>query len=252
LLNHLEFNLITAELRARNAFRLRKHRLPRLFVSPSTRPSTCSQDIDVDAPLSDAERNAIVSQIHAERPSDHAAALHPKVSTSYEPKFSAAVEAEHDRLSKGLERPPGSGIDLTRYDNVEPPKQTTPHSDEDKPDQVQQWRSALQKAYTNSAYISGRLTNLSLLETYGKNAWLIGNNQLETLLKDLEKDFAEAKRELERVEQERKTRQEYVQGEMMMLEQSWKKGVRSVVEVQIATEELRQQVLEKKRAAAGS
>jgi len=109
----------------------------------------------------------------------------------------------------------------------------------------------MQRAYASSTYLSSRLTNLSLLETYGKNAWLIGNSQLEQMLKDLEGDLAGAKRATEGVEEERRFRQEGVRAEMETLEQSWKKSIRSIVEVEIAIEGLRQEILERRRAGVG-
>lgn len=92
----------------------------------------------------------------------------------------------------------GTGIDLARYEAsaLEAPERTSPHSDERDPELLVQWRQTLQRAYGLNTYLGGRLTNLSLLETYGKNAWLIGNSQLEDILKSLEADLAAAKRRM--------------------------------------------------------
>ena len=210
-------------------------------------------DPDIDAPLSGTERDAILSQIHAERPPDIASALHPNVATDYTPAFTPAMQAEHDRIASGVEKiPEGQGIDMDRYNNIDAPEETTAASEEERLRLLQQWHSALQKANANSTYISGRLTHLSLLETYGKNAWLMGNDQLEQLLRGLELDYAEAKKTLETTEEERKTRQEGVYSEMKMLDESWKTAVRGLIEVQIATEELKQEVLRKKTEAASA
>jgi pre-mRNA-splicing factor SPF27 len=145
------------------------------------------------------------------------------------------------------------GIDVSRYEAeaLEAPDRTTPHSDESRPELLQQWKETLQRAYSTSTYLSGRTTNLSLLETYGKNAWLIGNAQLEKILKDLETELVVRKRQVELLEQERLYEQEAAKGEMDALEQSWKRGIRGIVEVELATEGLRQEILERRRTGAG-
>lgn len=194
-------------------------------------------------------RDAIISAIRAEHPVDYATTFHPSVPTSYTPQFSRLIEAEHERIASKLPKPEGTGMDFSRYEDLEPPPKTSPHSDEEKPEVLRQWRETLQKAYASSTYLSGRLTNLSLLETYGKNAWLIGNSQLEEILKGLEADLSAAKKELANVEEERRaTQEDSVKGEMEALEQSWKNGIRGIVEVQIATEGLKQEILERRRA----
>lgn len=94
------------------------------------------------------------------------------------------------------------------------------------------------------------MTNLSLLETYGKNAWLVSNSQLEDVLRDLEKEVATTKMELEDLERERRSRQGAVGGELEALEKSWREGVGRCIEVQVAAEGLRREVLERRREGA--
>jgi pre-mRNA-splicing factor SPF27 len=90
-----------------------------------------------------------------------------------------------------------------------------------------------------------------LLETYGKNAWLIGNSQLEEELKVLQREVEGVKGQLEVVDEERRRKMEGVKAEMEGLEDGWRRGVRGIVEVELATEGLRREVLERKRAGAG-
>ncbi|QDS72427.1 hypothetical protein FKW77_009181 [Venturia effusa] len=203
----------------------------------------------IDAEIPAESRDAILAAVRAEHPAGYATALHPSIPASYSPKFSPLIEAEHERIAKGLPKPEGTGMDFSRYESLEPPPKTSPHSDEEKPEVLRQWRETLQRAYASSTYLSGRLTNLALLETYGKNAWLIGNSQLEEVLKGLERDLSMAKKELASVEEERRaTQEDSVKGELAALEQSWKNGIRGIVEVQIATEGLKQEILERRRA----
>jgi pre-mRNA-splicing factor SPF27 len=135
---------------------------------------------------------------------------------------------------------------------LEPPNRTFPSSDEERPEFIQQWRETLRRAYASSTYLSGRNTSLALLETYGKNAWLVGNWQLETELKALETELAEAKKEAELLKDERRPRQEAVAAEMMVLQESWKKGISGLVEVQVATEQLRRDILDKRMEMSGT
>ena len=107
----------------------------------------------------------------------------------------------------------------------------------------------LQAAYASSAYLGARLTNLGLLETYGKNAWLVANAQLEDILRELEKEVAAARAEVEDVERERRMVQESGRGEMEGLEREWRERVGRVVETQAAAEGLRRKILERRRGA---
>lgn len=95
-----------------------------------------------------------------------------------------------------------------------------------------------------------RHNNLALLEEYGKNAWLIGNSQLEEILRSVEKELAETNEAVEGVHKERKLVQESGHGELAGLEDTWRRGVGSILEVEVAAEGLRQQILEQRRQQA--
>ena len=177
--------------------------------------------------------------------------LHPSLipSASYAPKFSEALEKEHARLAAD----PNSkitSIDLSRYEALEPPPNTDPTSDEDKPELLAQWNDTLKKAYASSEYLRSRLTELGLLEKFGKNAWLISNSQLEDILKALETDLAGMKAQVEATEAARRAQQENIKGEVVALEGSWKRGVGRVLETEVAAEGLRREILERRRAGA--
>jgi len=129
-------------------------------------------------------------------------------------------------------------VDLSRYEAPEEPS-----TDSD----MEAWRSALHKAYSSSSYLSVRHINLSLLEELGKNAWLIGNSQLEDILKPLEMELAQLETETETVNKARKARQEESNGEIVGLEETWKRAIGKIIEVQVATNRLRQEVLQRRR-----
>jgi pre-mRNA-splicing factor SPF27 len=177
--------------------------------------------------------------------------LHPALipAATYTPKYSPAVEQEHARLQADPTSKL-SAIDAKRYQELEAPPNTTLTSDEDRPELLEQWRTALTGAYMSAEYVNGRLTQLGLLEKFGKNAWLVGNAQLEDILKGLEAELVDLKKQHEEVEMARRSQQESVHGEITTLEETWKRGVGRVLEVEVAVEGLKQQILERRRAGA--
>lgn len=207
--------------------------------------------VDVDTPLDDANLAAARAVIDAEIRSAgvNMADLHPALiaAAQYRPQYSNSVEREHARLDRDATSKL-SGIDMKRYEDLDAPENTNPTSDEDKPELLEQWNKALKQAYTSSEYVQGRMTQLGLLEKYGKNAWLVGNSQLEDILKRIEAELADVRKQQEEVESIRRSQQESVQGEIQTLEETWKKGVGRVLETEVAAEKLKQQILEKRRA----
>ncbi|KAF3035301.1 hypothetical protein E8E12_003215 [Didymella heteroderae] len=177
--------------------------------------------------------------------------LHPALlpAAQYAPRFSDFVEREHARLD-GNPASKLSGIDLTRYEDLEAPENTTPTSDEHRPELLAQWNRALKQAYTSAEFVQARLTQLGLLEKFGKNAWLVGNAQLEDVLRGVEAELADVRKQREEVEALRRAQQESVHGEIKTLEETWKKGVGRVLETEVAAEGLKQQILERRRAGA--
>lgn len=70
---------------------------------------------------------------------------------------------------------------------------------------------------------------------------------MEGILKRLEEELMAAKTEVEVVNKERKAAQTGVEAEMKRLEERWRKGVGRVLEVEVAAEAMRRQILEKRR-----
>ncbi|KAH7130269.1 Pre-mRNA-splicing factor SPF27 [Dendryphion nanum] len=207
----------------------------------------------VDAPPTDHALAAARAVIDADIKSAgiDQSQLHPALipAAAYTPNFSDLIEQEHARL---LTDPTSklSAIDLKRYQDPDAPPNTDPTSDEDRPEILAKWEKALKAAYVNSEYLNGRITELGLLEKFGKNAWLIGNSQLEDILKNIEAELAVVRKQQEEVEILRRSQQEVVQGEIVTLEKAWKEGIGRVIEAEVAAEGLKQQILEKRRAGA--
>lgn len=200
--------------------------------------STASALPYIDATPSADALAAANELVQAELASEDQSTLRPSIPAKYEPHFSALIEAEHARIASGQQKE--GGIDMSRYEALDAPAKGD----------LAAWKGTLQQAYASTEYLRGREINLGLLETYGKNAWLIGNSQLEDVLKYLEKDVEALKLEQEAVEGQRKAMQGNVAGEMQSLEEGWRTGIGRMIEAQAAAERLKQEILEQKRMAA--
>lgn len=195
----------------------------------------------IDAAAASPEQiQAAKALIEAELAADHATTLHPNLPPARATQFSALVEQEHARLAAGAPKTPG--LDLSRYELLDPPEGGAAAADP-----AAAWQPVLQQAYASAQYLKARETNLGLLEAYGKNAWLISNSRVEDELRGLEKEVEAARLEGEQVAQARRALEQAAAGEMEGLEQSWRVGVGRMIETQAAAEGLRQQILERKR-----
>ncbi|KAL3463805.1 Pre-mRNA-splicing factor SPF27 [Aspergillus heterothallicus] len=195
------------------------------------------------APSAQARANA-EKLIAAELPSDYQSSIHSLIPDVPQPKFSPIMQQEIERRAAG--QPLTGGIDILRYEAPEPPARSGPDSTPN----LDEWRQTLRKAYTASSHLSTRHENLSLLEESGKNAWLIGNSQLEDILRSLEKELAETKGAAETVNKQRKMAQDANQGELAGLEETWRHGVGAILDVELASEDLRMKILEQRRQYA--
>ena len=191
----------------------------------------------IDAPPSSEALASANALIEAELLNEDRTTLHQSIPIQQDSKFSDLIEAEHARLA--AEEPKEGGVDLSRYEALDAPAKGD----------VAAWKATLQQAYASAEYLRGREINLGLLETYGKNAWLIGNSQLEDILRSLEEEVEALKLEQEAVERARQAAQENVVGEMRSLDEGWRTGVGRMIETQAAAERLRQEILERKRSA---
>ena len=75
--------------------------------------------------------------------------MHPTLipaAAKYTPTFSDFIAREHARLD---DHPTSklSGVDLKRYEDLDAPENTTPTSDEERPELLQRWNKALKQAY---------------------------------------------------------------------------------------------------------
>ncbi|KAI1762399.1 Pre-mRNA-splicing factor SPF27 [Hypoxylon sp. FL1150] len=195
----------------------------------------------VDPEPTPDERAAAESLIATEQEytSDYSPAPRDPIAaaSSTTPNFSPLITAELERVAA---KQPLRAIDLSRYEASDPDSSLSPSD----PASLQ---SSLSRAYSAAAYLSGRHAHLQLLDAYGKNAWLVGNWQLEAELRSLEKELDETRKEVDVVNIQRRRAQDEVGGELKGLDDTWRRGVGRVLETEVATEGLRQQVLERQR-----
>lgn len=70
-------------------------------------------------------------------------------------------------------------------------------------------------------------------------------------MKNLETQLAEVKEQTDEVNRARKSAQEGVKGELLGLEDTWQKGVAKIIEVQIATEQVKVEIQKRRRGVVG-
>ncbi|KAK3309024.1 Pre-mRNA-splicing factor SPF27 [Chaetomium strumarium] len=218
--------------------------------------------IDPDpTPSERAAAEALIAQERALVPDDanHALLPLPPKEAQDSPFLTPLLTAELQRLASSSSSSPDqdssksklNALDLSRYEAPDPPSPTTlsrlPASEASA-----QLQTSLARTYASHAYVASRRTHLALLDTYGKNAWLVGNYQLEGELKALEKELAETKREIDLLTLQRKEAQELAGPELTSLEETWKRGVGRVLETEAAAEALRREVLELRRRMAAA
>lgn len=194
---------------------------------------------DIDPEITDAERQRAKALIAKHLPKDHTQTSHASLAPLPAVKFSETFRQEINRVAAGGARE--QGIDVSRY---EAPEEPSSDSDE------ATMRQALRTAYISSTFLSDRHTSLQLLDEFGKNAWLIGNSQSEQILTELEKELAGLKSETENVNKARKSVQEQSKGELLTLQENWKRGVGNILDIQVAADQLRRQIVELRRQSA--
>ncbi|KAF4508289.1 hypothetical protein G6O67_004693 [Ophiocordyceps sinensis] len=151
-----------------------------------------------------------------------------------------ALAAELSRVSSGE---PAKPLSLSRYETQEPP---SPGSSS-----TASLRPVLENSYVSAAYLASRAQNLALLDRHGANTWLLSNYHLEAQLRRVERHLADTKRRIDEVNAQRAKKQEDVRAELLMLDETWRRGVGRVLETEVAVEELKAQIREElKRKSA--
>ncbi|KAK3366202.1 hypothetical protein B0T24DRAFT_683236 [Lasiosphaeria ovina] len=82
---------------------------------------------------------------------------------------------------------------------------------------------------------------------YGKNAWLVGNWQLEGCVRAVERELASVRRAIDVVALQRQRAQDEFGPELKGLDETWRRGLSRVLETEAAAEGLRREILEVRR-----
>ncbi|KAG9242543.1 Pre-mRNA-splicing factor SPF27 [Calycina marina] len=173
-------------------------------------------------------------------PADTPPQTHPRLPDLLPSCLSPFITAELARVAAGEKL---VAIDTSRYETSDLPSAPKIKSKKATDQYTAESREALQRAYTASTYLSSRTTNLALLDSFGKNSWLISNASLEDELRAVEQELKDAKEEIDRVVIERQAAQEGVRGEMEGLAEGWRRSVGRVLETEVGAEDVRREIL---------
>ncbi|KAJ5051560.1 uncharacterized protein L3040_001336 [Drepanopeziza brunnea f. sp. 'multigermtubi'] len=207
----------------------------------------------IDSEPTPSERSAALALILAEADAlttTTPANPHPSQPALQPSNLSPLMQAEHARIES---QKPLAAITTAHYEELDAPSSPSPNSDKNNNNSKEietAWLTALSQSATASAHLTHRLANLHLLELYGRPAWLAGNQQLEAVLRALERELEVRKAEIDACVVERRAAQEGVAGELRGLDEAWRRGVGRVLETEVAAEGLRREVLEKRRGGA--
>ncbi|KAL1661918.1 Pre-mRNA-splicing factor SPF27 [Schizophyllum commune] len=149
--------------------------------------------------------------------------IHPKVPPEFELfKGKPLLKAELTRIES---HKPFPSLDTLRYQLPAPT--SMPATDEE-------WKKALDNAHAQLEHQRTRQTNVSLLQTYGANAWRIHNYLLETTAKNAEKALEELKEQITDVNRERKNTQTKLGEQITSLEHRYVELISSVLQIEMA------------------
>lgn len=173
-----------------------------------------------DKEPSDAERDTV--DVLIEREMGRPKGLHPSVANTEEWLPSSTImRQELDRVSKGDKL---QAIDLARYEDVEAPDT----------DDIQAWQEAIDRNIVASNAMSSRMDNLSLLKSYGSNAWTMHVYQIEYALRQVESELLAVRQATEQINIERKRAQLAAGEELTHLTSRWRELVSGNLELSVA------------------
>ncbi|KAF8807226.1 breast carcinoma amplified sequence 2 [Phlegmacium glaucopus] len=149
--------------------------------------------------------------------------LHPRLAPALELFTNdPLLKAE---LQRAASNQPFPSLDSLRYSLPAPT--STPGTDEE-------WKAALDNAYAQLQHQRIRQNNLSLLQTYGANAWRTHNYLLEATVNQVEKALEELKDLTVEVNRQRKNDQDRLGKQLTTLETRWTELISSVLQIEMA------------------
>lgn len=156
--------------------------------------------------------------------------LHPSIVDRHvwEPS-SELIKAELERIASGRKL---DAIDLSRYESV----------DVQTKDSDQERQSAVRRSIVASNAMADRIDNLSLLKSFGPNAWTLHVYQLEQGLRSIETELQEVRSQIDQVNRERKGAQTAAGEKLTELSERWRHLVSGNLELNIACAMLEREI----------
>ncbi|KAI9321745.1 Pre-mRNA-splicing factor SPF27 [Dichotomocladium elegans] len=111
-------------------------------------------------------------------------------------------------------------------------------------DDVAGWQAAVDNTKAQLESQSGSMFNLELLQKYGANAWRVHNYQLESYLKNIQRETEEYRGKILEINRERKAEQTQAGGSLRSLENKWSDLISQNLQVEIACAALEREVEE--------
>eukprot|EP01063_Lacrimia_lanifica_P041632 TRINITY_DN9766_c0_g1_i1.p1 TRINITY_DN9766_c0_g1~~TRINITY_DN9766_c0_g1_i1.p1 ORF type:complete len:237 (+),score=90.82 TRINITY_DN9766_c0_g1_i1:68-712(+) len=195
------------------------------------------EDIQVDAlpyvdppmtkKLREQVNQMIEDEMQAFQPPDYLAAL----AVPQAPYVSALLAAEMERVAQGRASEP---LDMSRFEIVPP-------SEQDEGD-MGKWTKCIQNAQAQYMHQVVRETNLDLLTTCGKDAWLASNKNLEAQCGQYDQELAATQAKIEDVNQFRKHSQKRGATEMLQADAEWKELCKKNLAIQLEIEKMEREV----------
>lgn len=145
--------------------------------------------------------------------------LHKDIPAAKKSYLTPALEAELIRKSQNE---PIKAIDLERYSKL--------HTKDSKGTNILDTN----RAVVALEYSSYAQENLLLLAEYGRNQWLISNDQLEQRLKRLEEKIQQEKNQIDQINCQRKFKQSEAESTLRYLQDRWRDGLKRVLAVNVA------------------
>lgn len=156
--------------------------------------------------------------------------LHPSIADRDEWKSSSAlINAELERIASGKKL---DAIDLSRYESVDVPNESD----------SQALHDAVTRGIVASNAMADRIDNLSLLKSFGSNAWTMHVYHLEQELRSVEADLQDVRGYIDQVNRERKVAQIGAGQRLTELTDRWKHLVSSNLELNIACAMLEREI----------
>lgn len=131
---------------------------------------------------------------------------------------------------------------LTTTKAIDPSHWQVPHLEPGTNATSAEWQSAERKTRLALAHMDVRNTNAHLQSTYGPNAWLIRNYQLEGEAKEIEQEVAQWTERVTEVNRARRVYQEEKGRHLAALETRWQDLVTGTVQLEMANVALQGEV----------